>query len=278
MYINPKKLGIVPPMDLSIGDPQFISPFPMKLRTHDNSSPTVGSIGLFGARRNVANGLIRFHEGVDLLGPIGTKIFAVQDGKITAINSRNNALRIEHLKGFRYSTFYSHLQNIKVRVGETVKQGEEIAELGAFAASDKHLHFEISYPYERPSTNNKNTLRVDPTWALYEWEKKRFTNDNSSRTVKKVLPDEFLEFSEVVRGRLLRFIKIKVKGVNQNIYLPFDETDPQVMFMAETLRMAFINKMVLELTWRDSLFFNQIEYNFNQNNKIAVLVETKLTR
>jgi len=277
-FINPKKLGIIPPMDLSLGDPQSISPFPMKLRTHDNSNPTVGSIGLFGARRNVTNGLIRLHEGVDLLGDIGTKIFAVQDGKILAINSKKTALSIEHTKGFRYVTFYSHLQNINVAVGETVKQGALIAEIGLFAASDKHLHFEIGYPFRKNPMNSRNTLRVDPTWALYEWERKRYTNDSTSRNVISVNPKDFLEFSEITRGRMLRFVKIKIKNVSRNIYFPVEETEPHDLQMVETLRMAFVNNIKTEIVWRESLFFNQIEYNFKVNTKIAILAEVKLKR
>ena len=36
-YLDPMLLGIVPPMDLGLGAPEGISPFPLKLRTHDNS-------------------------------------------------------------------------------------------------------------------------------------------------------------------------------------------------------------------------------------------------
>lgn len=277
-FLNPKNLGIIPPMDLSLGDPQFISPFPMKLRIYNNSLPRVGSVGLFGARRNVKNNFIRLHEGVDLIAPKGTKIFAVQDGAITAINAKNTALRMEHTKGFRYSTYYSHLQNIKVIKGQTVKQGEQIAEVGDFTASDKHLHFEICYPFDRNTTNNSSTLRVDPTWALYEWEKKRYTNDVTSRNTITVDANNFKEFSEIVRGRLLRFIKIKIQNVNHDIYLPFNENDHHDKFMAETLRTLFINKGKAEITWRESLFFNQLEHNHNKNDKVAILVEVKLVR
>jgi len=270
-------------MDLSLSNTQLISPFPMKLRIYNNSSPRVGSVGLFGSRRAGKNGFIRLHEGVDLIALIGTKIFAVQDGKITAINTNKTALRIEHIKGFRYSTYYAHLQNIKVVVGQDVKQGQEIAEVGDFkvgnsSVSDNHLHFEICYPFDRNTTNNSNTLRADPTWALYEWEKKRYTNDNTSRKTKLVSANDFEEFSEIVRGRLLRFIKIRVKNVNHNIYLPFNENNDHDTFMAETLRLAFINKSKVEIAWRDSLFFNQLEHNHKKNDKVAIVVEVKLVR
>src|SRR5688572_20198096 len=101
-YVDPTLLGIVPPMDLGLGAEEGISPFPLKLRTHDNSRPTVGSVGLFGARRGTGiappAGLIRLHEGVDLLAPIGTPVFVVQAGIV--LNVGATSVLVEHSKGF----------------------------------------------------------------------------------------------------------------------------------------------------------------------------------
>jgi murein DD-endopeptidase MepM/ murein hydrolase activator NlpD len=98
-------LGIVPPMDLALGAEEGISPFPLKARIHDNSRPTVGSVGLFGARRDIAApGLIRLHDGLDLLASIRTPVFSVQDGKVLSVGG--TSVLIEHTKGFRYFTFY----------------------------------------------------------------------------------------------------------------------------------------------------------------------------
>ena len=53
-YLDAIYLPIVPPMDLNRNMPGIdrISPFPMQLRTR-------ASVGLFGTRRAVNNGLIR---------------------------------------------------------------------------------------------------------------------------------------------------------------------------------------------------------------------------
>jgi murein DD-endopeptidase MepM/ murein hydrolase activator NlpD len=165
-YLDPLLLGIVPPMDLGLA-PEGISPFPLKLRTHNNSRPIVGSVGLFGARRNVdAPGLIRLHEGVDLLAPIGTPVFSVQHGTVLSVGT--TSVLIEHTRGFRYLTFYQHLQNIIVSENQAVVQGERMAEVGTYTAHDTHLHFEIRYPFGRTPPNRENSLPSDPTWALFE--------------------------------------------------------------------------------------------------------------
>jgi murein DD-endopeptidase MepM/ murein hydrolase activator NlpD len=196
-FIDPTMLGITPPMDLGLGAEEGISPFPMKLRTHDNSRPTVGSVGLFGARRDVpAPGLIRLHEGVDLLAPIGTPVFTVQDGIVVAAGA--TSVLIEHTKGFRYLTFYQHLQNVSVAPAQSLDQGERIGEVGDFNARDDHLHFEIRYPFGSTPSDRRNSLPVDPTWALYAWEKKRYRNDDATRRV--VAADPIIEINEIVRG------------------------------------------------------------------------------
>ena len=314
-YINPTLLGIVPPMDLgrstdiwpSSLPEEGISPFPMKLRTHDNSRPTVGSVGLFGARRGAGDArFMRSHEGVDLLAPIGTPIFAVQTGSILDVNvgaDGSSSVLIEHTLGMRYLTFYQHLQNVRLTVfrrnrddsivrdssgapiidnvfsgvdaiGRPVVQGERVAEVGNFSARDDHLHFEIRYPLDLPAKSRANTLPVDPTWALYAWEKRRYRNDDATRFV--VSAGRITELDEIIRGRLLRFLRVRAENFNRSIYLPVGHIDEEDRSLVETARWAFFHRFQVELAWRDSLFFNQIEFLFSQNEKIPILAELRV--
>jgi murein DD-endopeptidase MepM/ murein hydrolase activator NlpD len=272
-YLDPTLLGIVPPMDLGLGAQEGISPFPLKLRTHDNSQPTVGSVGLFGARRNVAApGLIRTHEGVDLLAGTGTPVFSVQHGKVLSVGT--TSVSIGHTRGFRYLTFYQHLQNIVVSTNQNVVQGERIAEVGTFTALDTHLHFEIRYPFDRATSDYVNSLPIDPTWALFEWEKKRYRNNNDTRNV--VRADSISELNEIVRGRLLRFLRVQVQQFNRNIYYPLGSLNDEERSLVETLRSAFFQRRRVELVWRECLFFNQIEFVFNEDDKIPILAEVRV--
>ena len=40
--------------------------------------------------------------------------------------------------------------------------------------------------------------------------------------------------------------------------------------------MAFLSGRRVEIAWRDSLFFNQIEFLFNQNDKVPIIAEVRV--
>ena len=92
----------------------------------------------FGGTRN--------HNGTDYRATEGTKIFAPQDGKITALYTGTKGgkqLIIEHPNGF--TTGYAHLSNYNVKIGETVTNGQVIAFTGnTGVGSGPHLHFTVS--------------------------------------------------------------------------------------------------------------------------------------
>lgn len=307
-YINPTLLGIVPPMDLGRGSadlmppstPQeFISPFPLKLRTHNNSRPTVDTVGMFGARRSdIYPDLIRLHDGVDLLAPIGTPVFAAQTGRIASVTDGH--VRIEHTEGFRFVTAYSEIRNPSLTlyrkdsdgevivdgdkkptidrvvtgddmVDQVVRQGERIAEVKDYSSKDDHLHFEIRYPFANPGSKRSESLSVDPTGALYAWEKKMYRNDAGTRHV--VPATRIQELNEIVCARMLRFLTVRVTGVNRPIYFPLGHMDDEDKSLVETLRTAFFSCKQVELVWRDSLFFNQLENMYDSDNKIPILTE-----
>jgi murein DD-endopeptidase MepM/ murein hydrolase activator NlpD len=86
------------------------------------------------------------HEGVDLVAPIGTPIYAAGDGVITGMGPNGgygNWVRIEHPGNL--STIYGHLQSFaEVDVGRTVARGELIGFVGSTGRSTgAHLHFEL---------------------------------------------------------------------------------------------------------------------------------------
>ncbi|WP_259347092.1 murein hydrolase activator EnvC family protein [Niallia taxi] len=102
----------------------------------------------YGYRVDPINGTKgAFHKGQDIAAPEGTTIVAAEDGVvITAsyINGYGNAVIIQHSEGFR--TLYGHIRNggIKVSVGQQVKRGQKIAEIGSTGRSTgNHLHFEL---------------------------------------------------------------------------------------------------------------------------------------
>jgi murein DD-endopeptidase MepM/ murein hydrolase activator NlpD len=89
----------------------------------------------------------RMHYGVDLTAPVGTPIYASDDGTVIFVGSRNSyglLVIVDHGNG--YKTYYSHCNTIHVSLGEDVAQGQTIATVGRTGnATGSHIHFEIRY-------------------------------------------------------------------------------------------------------------------------------------
>jgi murein DD-endopeptidase MepM/ murein hydrolase activator NlpD len=88
----------------------------------------------------------RMHRGIDIAAPTGTPIMAAADGVIefAGWNSGGfgNLVDVRHPDGSL--TRYAHNSRIMVRRGQSVQQGQLIAEMGSTGRSTgPHLHFEI---------------------------------------------------------------------------------------------------------------------------------------
>lgn len=101
----------------------------------------------FGRRIDPFNGHIAFHSGLDLAGPVDSKIFATANGTVTYAGSKGaygNMIDINH--GFNVSTRYGHLSKILVEEGQYVKKGDIIGIQGSTGRSTgAHLHYEVRY-------------------------------------------------------------------------------------------------------------------------------------
>ncbi|MGB8702122.1 MAG: M23 family metallopeptidase, partial [Thermosynechococcaceae cyanobacterium] len=88
----------------------------------------------------------RLHRGIDIAGPVGTPVLAAAAGKVITAGWDNsgfgNRIEIRHPDGT--VTLYGHNQTILTKVGAWVKQGQQIAEMGATGHSTgSHVHFQI---------------------------------------------------------------------------------------------------------------------------------------
>ncbi len=108
--------------------------------------PTKGRItDRFGMRRDPFTGMRRFHNGVDLAAAVGTPVMASMSGKVAMLGynpTYGKYLILTHPEGFQ--TLYGHLDAFRVQKGESVRQGQRIADMGNSGYSTgSHLHFSI---------------------------------------------------------------------------------------------------------------------------------------
>jgi murein DD-endopeptidase MepM/ murein hydrolase activator NlpD len=108
----------------------------------------------FGYRISPFTGTIQMHEGIDISNAIGTPIVAPADGLVVRVGREygyGKILVINH--GYSIVTRYGHLHKVHVKIGQKVKRGDLIGEIGNTGRSTgPHLHYEVK-------TNN---VTVDP--------------------------------------------------------------------------------------------------------------------
>ncbi len=122
-----------------------------------------GSYGI-----DTINGANRKHDGVDIDSSGGRNIVAARGGKVVYAGWDNggygNLIVIQHDNGTH--TYYAHNESIYVTVGQTVEQGESIAQMGATGkVTGVHCHFEVrlgtfSGLYVAATTNPLNYLSL----------------------------------------------------------------------------------------------------------------------
>ncbi len=99
----------------------------------------------FGRRSDPFSGYSAMHKGVDFAGQRGSDVYSVADGVVQfsgRINGYGNAVEIDHGNG--YVTRYAHNQKNLVAVGDRIKAGQVIAEMGSTGRSTgSHVHFEV---------------------------------------------------------------------------------------------------------------------------------------
>ncbi|MEM7051152.1 MAG: M23 family metallopeptidase [Acidobacteriota bacterium] len=130
----------------------------------------------FGNRRSPFTKALDFHAGIDLAAPIGMEIHAPAEG-VVAFAGRyprrqsvgwwryGNLVVLRH--GDRFITLFGHCDEVTVRRGQRVRQGDVIGTVGDTGwSTSPHLHYEV-----RRRTEGKGFVPVDPRIYIldYRW-------------------------------------------------------------------------------------------------------------
>ena len=110
-----------------------------------NPAPGLAITSTFGVRRDPILGTPALHSGMDFRAPTGTKVHVTAPGTVTRAG-RNGGygrmVEVDHGNGF--STRYAHMSRIRVKVGDSVKTGDVVGDLGSTGRSTgPHLHYEV---------------------------------------------------------------------------------------------------------------------------------------
>lgn len=99
----------------------------------------------YGMRIDPIYKTLKFHSGMDFSASVGTPVYVTGNGKVVQAGwdgLYGKCIVIDH--GFGYTTRYAHLNKISVKVGQQVKRGETIGEVGSTGKSTgPHLHYEV---------------------------------------------------------------------------------------------------------------------------------------
>ena len=146
--------------------------FPFQRPFSSNFNTAIEPTYLYGTTEF---GALAPHHGVEILNPTGTPVLAVEDGTVVVAGNDahytygprenfygNLVVLSHHLPGVvePVYTLYGHLSTIAVQVGQIVKRGELLGEVGATGrAIGSHLHFEV-----RVGTNQYASTRNPALW------------------------------------------------------------------------------------------------------------------
>ncbi len=112
----------------------------------------------FGERLHPVLKEKRLHTGIDLIAEEGVPVVSAQEGvviKALLAGAWGNLIEVQH--DDTYSTAYSHMKSIDVKVGDNVKKGQLIGLVGNTGLSSRHhLHFEL----------HKRGVAIDPIGYL----------------------------------------------------------------------------------------------------------------
>ncbi len=109
----------------------------------------------FGTRRSPFTKAVDFHAGIDLAAPRGAELFAPADGLVTYAGRYplkksvawwryGNLVVLRH--NDRFVTLFGHCDEIRVRSGQRVRQGEVLATVGNTGwSTSPHLHYEVRH-------------------------------------------------------------------------------------------------------------------------------------
>ena len=109
--------------------------------------PIEGKVSSKFGYRDTATGVVpKNHTGTDIASNMGTKIKSATDGEVVLASEEGDYGKHLKIQIGEVAIIYAHCNQLYVKQGDHIVQGQEIAEVGSTGNSTgPHLHFEIRY-------------------------------------------------------------------------------------------------------------------------------------
>jgi septal ring factor EnvC (AmiA/AmiB activator) len=102
-------------------------------------------ISEYGRQKNNEFNADTFNSGIDISAPLGQVVHAAGSGEVIytgSIKGYGQIIIIDH--GGRVTTLYAHLSKILIDIGDKIKKGQSIGQVGdSGGVSSTRLHFEV---------------------------------------------------------------------------------------------------------------------------------------
>lgn len=133
--------------DGTMPDPQVIPTSVASRLTRDAGAVSATGKWIWPAAGIITQPYYPWHKAIDIANGSGGPILAADAGKVIVAgwpdnSGYGNRVMIDHQNGF--VTLYAHMSRFSVVVGQTVKRGDVLGQMGSTGRSTgTHLHFEI---------------------------------------------------------------------------------------------------------------------------------------
>jgi hypothetical protein len=257
------------PKKVALAYSEEFSALPLEMRTGK---------GLFGAPRGIDRAdvpgsyatLIRFHQGVDLLGR-GADVYAASNG--TVVSADSDSIVILHEPwGCNYVTRYMHLGSVIVTRDDHVIAGQMIGRVNN-VDSGSHLHFEIRRMFGDDVTRASDraySAPIDPTSFLYRWEGTNYYRNGGKI---HVAPKSLVHNLGQLWRHGVSYFQVLLTESKKLFEISLYAPTPEELSLIELLRLAFQMRAKVTLTYRDSLFFGGDKLGGLRNVIIGVEIQ-----
>lgn len=122
------------------------------ITTYGSFTPDAGTVSALGsfiwpASGRITQGYSFYHKAIDIANHAGGPILAADAGTVTIagwVDSSGYGNRVVLDHGNGYVTLYAHMSVVQVVIGQRVKRGDVLGQMGSTGRSTgTHLHFEI---------------------------------------------------------------------------------------------------------------------------------------